>query len=97
MENNKLLTFDDIGRLYAKKTGDSIKHSTEVVKDVIGIIKETVLEGKSIQLYKFGTFEVRTYPEGTVRQDPYRKEKIDVSGRKLAKFRFFDDVKNNLN
>lgn len=97
MENeDKILYLDDIAKLYAKKSNSTIKNSKEIVKDVIELIKENLINGNSIQFTEFGTFEVSEYPDGTIRRDPYRNENIDLSGRRRLKFRYSDKFKNEV-
>lgn len=95
-EEKDLLQLEDVARLCADKAGDTIKHSKEMLKTLVEVLKNTLTEGKSIQFNGFGTFEVFEYPEGTIRHDPYRNQKVDVSGKKLLKFRYSDNLKRQL-
>lgn len=97
MENeDKILYLDDIAKLYAKKSNDTIKNSKEVVNDVIGLIKENLIKGNSIRFTEFGLFEVSKYPNGTIRRNPSNNEIVDLSGRRRLKFKYSDKFKNEV-
>lgn len=92
----KILYLDDIAKLYAKKSKDTIKNSKEIVKDVIELIKENLINGNSVRFTEFGLFEVSEYPDGTIKRNPSNNESVDLSGRKRLKFRYSDKLKDEL-
>lgn len=90
---NKTLYLDDIAKMYAKKSDNTIKDSKEIVKSVIELIKENLINGNSVRFKEFGIFEISEYPNGTIRRNPSNNENVDLSGRKRLKFKYFDKFK----
>ena len=93
---NKTLYLDDVAKMYAKKSDNTIKDSKEIVKDVIELIKENLIKGNSVRFTEFGIFEVSEYPDGTIKRNPSNNESIDLSGRKRLKFKYSDKLKDEL-
>ena len=93
----KKLQLPDFARLYAEKTGEKINKSEEIAKNFISVIKDILVAGDEVQFNQFGTFSVKTYPEGTIKHNPSNNEKVDLSGAKVPKFRFSLKVKDLLN
>ena len=94
---DKRLQLSDFAKLYAKKTGESISKSEEIAKNFITVVKDILAAGDEIQFNQFGTFTVKTYPDGTIKRNPSNNEKIDLSGVEVPKFRFSLKVKDLLN
>lgn len=92
----KTLYLDNIAKIYAKNSNNTIKDSKEIVKDVIELIKENLIKGNSIRFTEFGLFEVSEYPDGTIRRNPSNNESVDLSGRKRLKFKYSDKLKDEL-
>ena len=94
---DKKLQLPDFARIYAEKTGEKINKSEEIAKNFISVIKDVLVDGDELQFNQFGTFSVKTYPEGTLKHNPSNNEKVDLSGVKVPKFRFSPKIKELLN
>lgn len=66
-----------------------------VVDELIRIIKESVVEGKSIQLRRFGTFKTKER-KARVARNPRTGEKVDVPRKYVPVFKVSDIFKGEL-
>lgn len=81
---------DIIERLVLK--GYTKKDAAVVLDDMIKLITEALVEGESVQLHGFGTFDVRDY-KARESVDLQTKERIVVPAYKAPKFTAGDLLK----
>jgi DNA-binding protein HU-beta len=80
------MTKADFVSAVAAKAGFSKKDAEKAVNAFTDSVKDALINGDSVQLIGFGTFEVRD-KQATTAINPKTKEKIDVPAKKVAKFK----------
>ena len=90
-----LLYRNDLIELLSKK-GYTKKDSGVILKDVFDMITEALVNGDSVQVHGFGTFEVgeRAAREGI---NPRTRETIKIAAAKTPKFKAGKQLKDSLN
>lgn len=71
------------------------KDKQKIVSDIVDDIRNTLLDGNDLNIYRFGTFRVHDTKE-CIRFSPYTKERIQVPPRKRVSFRTSQIFKKEL-
>ena len=69
-----------------EKVGFSKKESAEIVELLLGIIKETLIDGEKIKISGFGNFTTRDKKPRRGR-NPQTGDEIEISSRRVLTFR----------
>ena len=86
---------DIIDSIY-EKVGFSKKESAEIVELIFAALKETLEKGDKVKISGFGNFDVKT-KKARPGRNPQTKKPIEISARKVLKFRASQVLKNALN
>ena len=77
----------------AAKTGLTQEQADAAVDAFVDSVVETLHEGKNVQLFGFGTFEVKTRPAHKYR-NPVTGEKMDCPEKNVPNFRAAKSLKD---
>ena len=81
------MTRDDlIKRIAEKNAGISLSDSRELVLDLFESMKSVILEGESLEIRRFGVFEIH-HRKPRVARNPRTGQKVSVGERKSLIFR----------
>jgi len=81
------MTRDDlIKRIAEKNAGISLSDSRELVLDLFESLKSVILEGESLEIRRFGVFEIH-HRKPRIARNPRTGEKVSVGERKSLIFR----------
>ncbi|AFS53324.1 HU family DNA-binding protein [Leptospirillum ferriphilum] len=81
------MTRDDlIKRIAEKNAGISLSDSRELVLDLFESMKSVILEGESLEIRRFGVFEIH-HRKPRIARNPRTGEKVSVGERKSLIFR----------
>lgn len=92
----KTLTRADLGEAVHRQIGLSRSESADLVKSVLDLISDTLVEGQSVKLSSFGTFMVRS-KNGRVGRNPKTGEEVPITPRRVLVFRPSQVMKNVIN
>jgi integration host factor subunit alpha len=92
----KTLTRADLSEAVHRQIGLSRSESAELVKSVLDLISDTLVEGQSVKLSSFGTFMVRS-KTGRVGRNPKTGEEVPITPRRVLVFRPSQVMKNVIN
>jgi len=92
----KTLTRADLGEAVHRQIGLSRSESADLVKSVLDLISDTLIEGQSVKLSSFGTFMVRS-KNGRVGRNPKTGEEVPITPRRVLVFRPSQVMKNVIN
>jgi integration host factor subunit alpha len=92
----KTLTRADLSEAVHRQIGLSRSESAELVKSVLDLISDTLVEGESVKLSSFGTFMVRS-KTGRVGRNPKTGEEVPITPRRVLVFRPSQVMKNVIN
>jgi len=75
-----------------EKIGLSKKEAQEIIDILFGTMKQALIEGESVKIYGFGTFNVR---QKTARRgrNPKTGEDLEITPRKVITFRASNHLK----
>jgi len=90
------LTKIDIINLVADDTGLSKVKAEEAVETIIATIKETLQEGESVILRRFGSFQVRS-KNPRVGRNPKTGQEAPITARKVVRFKAGKHFKEAVN
>lgn len=90
------MTKADIVKIISQKTGSLREETADIVDAFIETVKESVIEGKHIEIRGFGTLKVKDRKK-TVARNPRTGEQVIVPARKVPTFKFSQDFKNAVN
>lgn len=90
-----MLTKDLIGKI-AEQTGLSKKRVEQLLSANNALLRETLMDGKSIQLQGLGTLEVRERPRRIV-VHPRTGERTEVPAKNQLTFKPVNTLKSELN
>ena len=79
----------------ASKNNIPIKLADRIINTIINEIKETLIQGKRIEIRGFGSFFVKEYDTYTGR-NPKTGEKIEVGKKVVPQFKVSKIYKNDL-
>ena len=85
-----------IDAVYEKVGGFSKKEAAEIVEAVFDTMKEVLANGEKIKISGFGNFQVQEKRSRPGR-DPQTGRSIEISARRVLKFRPSQVLKNALN
>lgn len=82
----EIVTGRDVAAFIAANHDLSKAKAEEIVKDVFAVIVSDALEGKKVQLTKFGIFEVQD-KSARVGRNPQTGEEVQIPARRVIKFK----------
>jgi len=89
-------TRDTIVRSMAKKSNMSQHYSKIALNAFLATVEEAAVDGQSIHLQRFGTFEVNLLPEREA-QNPYSREYFITPPKRQIKFKPHQTLKDSIN
>ena len=92
----KTLTRADLSEAVHRQIGLSRSESADLVKSVLDLISDTLVEGQSVKLSSFGTFMVRS-KNGRIGRNPKTGEEVPITPRRVLVFRPSPVMKNVIN
>ncbi|MGH6854694.1 MAG: integration host factor subunit alpha [Aestuariivirga sp.] len=92
----KTLTRADLSEAVHRQIGLSRSESADLVKSVLDLISDTLVEGQSVKLSSFGTFMVRS-KNGRIGRNPKTGEEVPITPRRVLVFRPSQVMKNVIN
>ncbi|MFO1123462.1 MAG: integration host factor subunit alpha [Hyphomicrobiales bacterium] len=93
---SKTLTRADLSEAVHRQIGLSRSESADLVKSVLDLVSDTLVEGKTVKLSSFGTFMVRQ-KNGRVGRNPKTGEEVPITPRRVLVFRPSQVMKNVIN
>lgn len=94
--SSKTLTRADLSEAVHRQIGLSRSESADLVKSVLDMISDTLVDGKTVKLSSFGTFMVRS-KNGRVGRNPKTGEEVPITPRRVLVFRPSQVMKNIIN
>ena len=85
---------DLVDRIF-EKIGLSKKEAQEIIEMLFDTMKQTFVEGESVKISGFGTFNVRNKVARRGR-NPKTGEELEISPRKVITFRASNQLKDDL-
>lgn len=92
----KTLTRADLSETVHRDIGLSRTESAEMVKTVLDLISDALVQGSSVKLSSFGTFMVRD-KKGRIGRNPKTGEEVPITPRRVMVFRPSQVMKNVIN
>ncbi|MBC8037508.1 MAG: integration host factor subunit alpha [Rhizobiales bacterium] len=92
----KTLTRADLSEAVHRQIGLSRSESADLVKSVLDLISDTLVDGQSVKLSSFGTFMVRS-KNGRIGRNPKTGEEVPITPRRVLVFRPSQVMKNVIN
>ncbi len=92
----KTLTRADLSEAVHRKIGLSRTESADLVKSVLDLVSDTLVEGQPVKLSSFGTFMVRS-KNGRIGRNPKTGEEVPITPRRVLVFRPSQVMKNVIN
>ena len=92
----KTLTRADLSEAVHRQIGLSRSESADLVKSVLDMMSDTLVEGRSVKLSSFGTFMVRS-KSGRIGRNPKTGEEVPITPRRVLVFRPSQVMKNVIN
>jgi integration host factor subunit alpha len=92
----KTLTRADLSEAVHRQIGLSRSESADLVKSVLDLMSDTLVDGHSVKLSSFGTFMVRA-KNGRVGRNPKTGEEVPITPRRVLVFRPSQVMKNVIN
>ena len=96
MMAGKTLTRADLSEAVHRQIGLSRTESADLVKSVLDLMAETLVEGQPVKLSSFGTFMVRG-KSGRIGRNPKTGEEVPITPRRVLVFRPSQVMKNLIN
>ena len=91
----KTLTRADLSEAVHRQIGLSRSESADLVKSMLDMMSEHLVEGETVKLSSFGTFMVRA-KNGRVGRNPKTGEEVPITPRRVLVFRPSQVMKNGL-
>jgi integration host factor subunit alpha len=92
----KTLTRADLSEAVHRDIGLSRTESADLVKAVLDMMSDALIEGNSVKLSSFGTFMVR-HKNGRIGRNPKTGEEVPITPRRVMVFRPSQVMKNVIN
>ena len=92
----KTLTRADLSEAVHRQIGLSRSESADLVKSMLDMMSEHLVEGETVKLSSFGTFMVRA-KNGRVGRNPKTGEEVPITPRRVLVFRPSQVMKNVIN
>lgn len=93
---SKTLTRADLSEAVHRQIGLSRNESADLVKSILDLMSDTLVDGHSVKLSSFGTFMVRS-KNGRVGRNPKTGEEVPITPRRVLVFRPSQVMKNVIN
>jgi integration host factor subunit alpha len=92
----KTLTRADLSEAVHRQIGLSRSESADLVKSMLDMMSEHLINGETVKLSSFGTFMVRA-KNGRVGRNPKTGEEVPITPRRVLVFRPSQVMKNVIN
>ena len=92
----KTLTRADLSEAVHRQIGLSRSESADLVKSMLDMMSEHLVEGETVKLSSFGTFMVRA-KNGRVGRNPKTGEEVPIRPRRVLVFRASHVLKDRIN
>ena len=92
----KTLTRADLSEAIHRQIGLSRTESADLVKSVLDIMSDTLVQGEQVKLSSFGTFMVRD-KRGRIGRNPKTGEEVPITPRRVLVFRPSQVMKSQIN
>ncbi len=92
----KTLTRADLSEAVHRQIGLSRSESADLVKSMLDMMSEHLVQGETVKLSSFGTFMVRS-KNGRVGRNPKTGEEVPITPRRVLVFRPSQVMKNVIN
>jgi integration host factor subunit alpha len=92
----KTLTRADLSEAVHRQIGLSRSESADLVKSMLDMMSEHLVNGETVKLSSFGTFMVRA-KNGRVGRNPKTGEEVPITPRRVLVFRPSQVMKNVIN
>ena len=93
---SKTLTRADLSEAVHRQIGLSRSESADLVKSMLDMMSEHLVNGETVKLSSFGTFMVRS-KTGRVGRNPKTGEEVPITPRRVLVFRPSQVMKNIIN
>ena len=93
---DKTLTRADLSEAVHRQIGLSRSESADLVKSMLDMMAENLVQGETVKLSSFGTFMVRA-KNGRVGRNPKTGEEVPITPRRVLVFRPSQVMKNVIN
>ncbi len=93
---DKTLTRADLSEAVHRDIGISRSESADMVKIVLDLVADALVDGKTVKLSSFGTFMVRK-KNGRVGRNPKTGEEVPITPRRVLVFRPSQIMKSVIN
>ena len=93
---SKTLTRADLSEAVHREIGLSRTESADMVKSVLDLVSNALVQGSSVKLSSFGTFMVRS-KKGRIGRNPKTGEEVPITPRKVLVFRASNIMKERIN
>ena len=92
----KTLTRADLSEAVHRQIGLSRSESADLVKSMLDMMSEHLVNGETVKLSSFGTFMVRQ-KNGRIGRNPKTGEEVPITPRRVLVFRPSQVMKNVIN
>ena len=92
----KTLTRADLSEAVHRQIGLSRSESADLVKSMLDMMADHLVQGEQVKLSSFGTFMVRS-KNGRVGRNPKTGEEVPITPRRVLVFRPSQVMKNVIN
>ena len=92
----KTLTRADLSEAVHRQIGLSRSESADLVKTMLDMVSDHLVEGQTVKLSSFGTFMVRG-KNGRIGRNPKTGEEVPITPRRVLLFRPSQEMKNVIN
>ena len=92
----KTLTRADLSEAVHRQIGLSRSESADLVKSMLDMMSEHLIDGETVKLSSFGTFMVRA-KNGRVGRNPKTGEEVPITPRRVLVFRPSQVMRNVIN
>ncbi len=89
------MTKADIVEEIATKTGLTRKDAEDIVENFLSVVKNSLKQGKHIEIRGFGTFKV-VARKPRIARNPRTGEKVPLPGRKVPVLKISRELKNRV-
>jgi integration host factor subunit alpha len=92
----KTLTRADLSEAVHRQIGLSRSESADLVKTMLDMMSDHLVEGETVKLSSFGTFMVRS-KNGRIGRNPKTGQEVPITPRRVLVFRPSQVMKNVIN
>jgi integration host factor subunit alpha len=92
----KTLTRADLSEAVHRQIGLSRSESADLVKSMLDLMSDQLVDGHTVKLSSFGTFMVRS-KNGRIGRNPKTGEEVPITPRRVLVFRPSQVMKNVIN